>query len=154
MDTLDHRIIALLQQDGRLSHAELGSRVGLSVSAVNERVRKLHAAGAIRGWAALADPAALGLGVLAFVGVTIERPEHNAGFLAAVVAWPEVQECHHVTGAWSYLLKVRTPSLADLDRLLGQRIKALPGVIGSHTLVVLSSSKETPALPVPGVTPE
>jgi Lrp/AsnC family leucine-responsive transcriptional regulator len=152
MDEIDLKIIALLQEDGRLTNAELGARIGLSVSAANERVRKLQASGALRGWAALADPTALGLGVLAFVGVSLERPEHGPGFLAAVAGWADVQECHHVTGDWSFLLKVRTPGLIELDRLLGERVKALPGVVRSHTLVALSTAKETPVLPVPGVT--
>ncbi|WP_370152696.1 Lrp/AsnC family transcriptional regulator [Ferrovibrio sp.] len=149
MDYIDRKIIEYIQASGRASYAEIGAAAGLSVSAVNERLKKLERQGAIRGWTALIDPVAAGCPVLAFVQVMIERPEHEPAFLALVRDEPAILECHHVTGDWSYLLKVRVPDMAALERLLARRIKQLPGIPRSHSVVVLSSAKDSPALPVP-----
>jgi Lrp/AsnC family leucine-responsive transcriptional regulator len=88
--------------------------------------------------------------VLAFVHVLIERPEHEAAFLALVRDEPAILECHHVTGDWSYLLKLRAASLAALEDVIARRIKALPGIPRSQTVVALSTAKETAALPIAG----
>lgn len=149
MDDIDRKIIEYIQASGRASYAEIGAAAGLSVSAVNERLKKLERQGAIRSWTALIDPVAAGCPVLAFVQVMIERPEHEPAFLALVRDEPAILECHHVTGDWSYLLKVRVPDMAALERLLARRIKQLPGIPRSHSVVVLSSAKDSPALPVP-----
>ncbi len=148
MDDLDRKIIAHFQQDGRASYAEVSAAVGLSVSAVNERLKKLQASGVIAGWGARIAPKPVGLDVLAFVHVLLERPEHDSAFRTAMTANPSVQECHHMTGEWSYLLKIRVPDTAALERFLTDELKALPGVVRSHTAIALSSVKETAALPV------
>jgi len=148
MDNIDRKILEYIQADGRASYGDIGAAIGLSVSAVNERLKKLERQGAICGWSALIDPAAAGCPVLAFVEVMVERPEHEAAFLAQVRDEPAILECHHVTGDWSYLLKVRVPDIAALETLLARRIKTLPGVPRSRSVVVLSSAKDSPVLPV------
>jgi len=148
MDEIDRKILACIQAEGRASYAEVGTVAGLSVSAVNDRIRKLAAQGVITGWGARVAPKAVGLDILAFVQVLLERPEHDAGFRAAVAALPWVQECHHVTGEWSYLLKVRVADTGALERFLGESLKTLPGIVRSHTVIALSSPKETPILPM------
>jgi Lrp/AsnC family leucine-responsive transcriptional regulator len=153
MDEFDRKILEHIQVFGRSSYGEIGAVVGLSVSAVNERLKKLEKQGAIAGWTARVDPQAVGSAVLAFIHVMIERPEHEAAFLALVRAEPAIQECHHVTGDWSYLLKVRTPSLAALEDLIARRIKALPGIPRSQTAIALSTAKETAAVPIPPAVP-
>lgn len=147
MDEIDRKLIALAQADGRASYAELGAAVGLSVSAVNERLKKLLAGGTITGWGARVSPQALGLDVLAFISVLLDRPEHDAPFRAAMAALPAVQECHHLTGEWSYLLKLRVAGTAALERFLSEELKALPGVLRTHTVIALSTVKETACLP-------
>lgn len=148
LDDQDSRLLALVQENSRLSYAELGERVGLSASAVHDRLRKLVAQGVIRGFGARLDPAALGLGLCAFIQVLLERPEHDAPFVAAMAKLPEVQECHHVTGDYAYLLKVRTHGTRSLERLIADSIKSLPGVVRTLTLVALSTPKENAALAV------
>lgn len=148
MDDIDRKIIDIMQADGRVTNAALAAATGLSVSAANDRLRRLTERGVITGWSARIDPDAVGLGLLAFLFVLIERTEHNAAFLDAVAAVPEVQEVHHVTGEWSYLLKVRVASTRALETLISERIKAIPGVARSLTVIALSSAKETAALPV------
>ncbi|HEX6956561.1 MAG TPA: Lrp/AsnC family transcriptional regulator [Ferrovibrio sp.] len=149
MDEFDRKIIAHIQEFGRSSYAEIGNAAGLSVSAVNERLKKLERQGVIAGWAARIDPNAVGCRILAFVHVMVERPEHEPAFLELVRQEAAIQECHHVTGDWSYLLKVRVADMAALERLLAQRIKALPGIPRTQTVIALSSAKEAAALPLP-----
>jgi len=150
LDDIDRALLRHLQVDARASLAELGQGVALSVSAVNERVRKLERQGYVRGWRADLDPAAVGAGVLAFVFVAVERPDRNAGFLSAVTGDPAVLECHHVTGGWSYLLKVRVADIPALERFLTGRLKSIAGVARSETMIALSSIKETAILPLGG----
>jgi Lrp/AsnC family leucine-responsive transcriptional regulator len=146
MDERDRELLDVIQQDCRLSYGELGSRIALSISAVNERLKKLYARGVIRGCAATLEPRAVGLDVCAFVQVLIDRPEHNAGFLRAIGGMSSVLECHHVTGDFSYLLKVRVPNTAALETLLTNDLKGLPGVARTQTVIALSSPKETTVL--------
>lgn len=148
MDAIDRQLLAMLQRDSRLSYGDLGARVGLSVSAVNERLKKLAARGALRAFVAVVDPRALGFRLCGFVQVLVDRPEHEAAFLARVAQTPEIQECHHVTGDYSYLLKVRVRDTAHLEALLADTLKSLPGVTRTQTVVVLSTPKETTEVPV------
>ncbi len=148
MDINDRKIIEILQRDGRAGQAELAAAIGLAVSSVHERLKKLQASGVLR-IVGLTDPAALGLPVLAFVSVLLERPEHDPPFRAAMNTYPQVLECHHVAGEWSFLLKVRADSLPGLESALGQ-IKTLAGVVRMHTTITLSTVKESHSLPVAG----
>jgi Lrp/AsnC family leucine-responsive transcriptional regulator len=150
MDNADWQLLQLVQENGKMSYADLGQRVGLSVSAVNERLKKLQAAGLIRGYVALLDPQPLGLGVCAFVQVSVNRPADEASFLRQIATLTEVQECHHITGDFSYLLKVRVCSTADLEALIKNKLKTLHGIVRTHTLIALSTFKETPALHLAG----
>jgi len=143
MDDTDSKIIAHLQQNARDSYAGTAAAVGLSVSAVNERLKKLEAGGIITGWSITTDPEKLGRPTLAFVSVALEGAKHDAGFVAAMAALPDVLECHHVTGAWSYLLKIRVATNSALERVIVERIKRVPGVARTETVIALSSAKDT-----------
>ena len=148
MDKTDIAIIALLQADGRMSLAKIGISVRLSISAVNDRLRGLRARGVLSGTTVIVDPAKVGLGVLAFISVLIDWSAHNEAFSRAVRDMPEVLECHHVTGDWSYLLKVRCWDNGILEDLISNRIKALPGVTRSETVFAVGTDKETTRLPI------
>lgn len=148
LDDTDLAILDALQRDGHLSHAELARMVGLAVSSVHERVRKLVQGGVIAGWAARLSPPALGLDLLAFVYVLMDRPESSTGFLDVVADVPEVQECHHIAGDWNFLLKIRVRNTSALDKLLTERLKVVPGVTRTQTVISLTSYKDTAALPV------
>jgi Lrp/AsnC family leucine-responsive transcriptional regulator len=148
MDEIDLRLLSFLQVDGRLTYSELGSEVGLSISAVNERLRKLNASGAIRSTVAIVEPRSVGLTLTSFIQVLLERPENDEPFIDAVRCTPEIQECHHIAGEYSYLLKVRTRDTAHLEILISKVIKRLPGVVRTQTTIVLSTRKETSALPI------
>ena len=148
LDDIDRTILEALQDKGHLSHAELSRIVGLAVSSVNERIRKLVQRGVIAGWNARLSPSALGLDLLAFVYVLIDRPENSPAFLELVAQLPEVQECHHIAADWNFLLKVRVRNTAAFETLLTHRLKSVPGVIRTQTVITLTSHKDTPALPL------
>jgi Lrp/AsnC family leucine-responsive transcriptional regulator len=143
MDDIDRIIIDKLQGDGALTYAEIGAAAGLSPSAVNDRLKRLRSEGVIRRMTAEIDPAALGLTLLAFVLVAVSEPQGEGRFRDAMKAAPEVLECHHLTGEFSYLLKLRLRDTAHLEHFLMDRLKPLAGGVRTHTLIALSSVKET-----------
>jgi Lrp/AsnC family transcriptional regulator, leucine-responsive regulatory protein len=142
LDGKDRRILHLVQRDGALSQAEIAKKVGLSTAAVNERLRKLEASGTIRRWAAIVSPAAVGAGVTAFVEIFMEHPRFEASFLRRVMSLDEVLECHHVTGEFSLLLKVRVADVESLQDLLLEQLGAHEGVRQTRTVMALSTVKE------------
>lgn len=146
LDAIDRTLVTLLQADGRTPHAELGRAVGLAVSSVNERVRKLVERGVITGTHVHVAPEALGLDLLAFVFVGWSHPGVEPRFLTRMAGEPSVLECHHVTGAWNYLMKVRVRNTRMLEAFLASVVKAVEGIERTETLIVLSSPKETSAL--------
>jgi Lrp/AsnC family transcriptional regulator, leucine-responsive regulatory protein len=148
IDDIDRQLLALLQENGRTSLAELASAVGLAISSVNERIKKLNEREVIEGVYAAVSPAALRLDLLAFIFVGWTDPATEEEFLDRVADEPAILEAHHVTGAWNYLLKVRTHTTRDLETFLATIVKAVPGVQRTETLIVLSSAKETGKLPL------
>ncbi len=142
LDARDRRILNLVQRDATMAQAEIARRVGMSTAAVNERLRKLRQAGVIRRFAALVDPIAVGATITAFVEVFLEHPRFEPAFLARVLELDEVLECHHVTGEFSLLLKVRVPDMAALQHLLLGSLSARKGVRQTRTVMVLSTAKE------------
>ncbi|MBD2104717.1 Lrp/AsnC family transcriptional regulator [Leptolyngbya sp. FACHB-261] len=149
LETIDLKAIRQLMTQGRTTWAELAGVLGLSAPAAADRVRRLEERGVIRGYAALIQPEAVGYDLTAFVAVTLERPEHRAAFLQLIQNLPEVQECHHIAGDDDYLLKVRCLNTRDLERLVSDQLKGLSGIVRTRTTIVLSTLKETPALPLP-----
>src|SRR5262245_14797846 len=113
-DDTDRRILGLLQDDCRTPLARLGEQVGLSAPAVLERIKKLEAAGVITGYHAVLDGRRIGLDVTAFIGVITSEPDSIAQFEREVVAIEDVLECHHVTGEYTFLLKVKTENTSTL----------------------------------------
>lgn len=146
MDEIDRKIVELLAEDARRSLADIGGVVALSPSSVNERIRRLVTAGAIRRFTVDAEPEAFGFGILAFVFVGLNYDAGEEAFKAFVAACPNVLDCHHVTGEWSYLLKVRATSLSDVERFL-QSLKDRRFLSRSETMIALSSVCERPFIP-------
>ena len=142
LDATDRQILALVQRDASLAQAEIARRVGLSTAAVHERVKKLEASGAIRRWTALVDPAAVRAQVCAFVEVFFEHPRFEKSFLERVKKLDAVQECHHITGEFSLLLKVRVADMPSLQTLLLEQLSGHEGVRQTRTVMVLSTVKE------------
>lgn len=146
----DRRLLEILQGDGRLTNLELAGRVNLSPSACLRRVRALEEAGVIRGYAALLDPGKVGLGLVAFVNVKLEKRGRmpTDAFAAAVQEWPEVAGCHSLTGDMDYLLRVHVEDLEHFSRFVMDSLLKHPGVLDVKSSFVLEAVKETTALPL------
>ena len=138
MDALDRRLIDALRMDGRASYAELARAVGLSSSAVHERVGKLEASGIILGYRAVVAPSAIGLGVTALVGIEPGETSTDAAVVKALETMPEVESCYGVAGNEAFVVKVRVPTVDDLNQLLG-RLRGVDGVARTRTTVVLAT---------------
>ena len=142
LDATDLRILSLLQDNAKMPQAEMAREVGLTAPSVNERIKKLERSGYIRGYVTLLDERKLGQDVTAFVEVFIEHPKHEAGFIEAASTLDEVLECHHITGEFSLLLKVRVADMGAFRRLLIEKLNTIEGVRQTRTLIVLATSKE------------
>lgn len=144
LDKIDRSILAALSGDGRLSMADLASRVGLSKTPVQARVRRLENDGYIRGYSAIIDRERMGEGHIAFVQVKLSDTRSAAldAFNKAVLAISEIEQCHMIAASFDYLLKVRTKDIASYRRILGERISALPHVAQTSTYVAMETVKD------------
>ena len=141
MDQLDRKIIAALRINGRATYADLGRAVGLSASSVHERVGKLEAAGVITGYHAVVDPSSVGLGVTALIGIHPTDVADDDDVADALGLLPEVESCYRVAGDESFVVKVRVPTVDDLEHALG-RLRRIDGVARTRTTLVLSTRFE------------
>lgn len=141
MDAVDRRLIDRLRADGRASYAELARTVGLSSSAVHERVAKLEAAGVIVGYRAVVSPSEIGLGVTALVGIEPGEYGNDADIADALDRMPEVESCYAVAGDEAFIVKVRVASVDALHLCLG-RLRGIEGVARTRTTVVLDTRFE------------
>ena len=142
-DKLDVRILEVLQRDGRASMAQLAELVGLSASAVTRRIDRLESLRVIKGYQALLDPASVGLGITAFVTVTLTRQAEDIikSFETAIVALPQVVEVHLMAGSTDYLLRVVAENLAAYERFLKQQLTRVRGIAHVQSAFSLSSLK-------------
>jgi Lrp/AsnC family leucine-responsive transcriptional regulator len=150
LDRTDLRILALLQRNGRATNAEIAEAVNLSASACLRRVQRLEAEGVIAGYAALVDPAAVGLGLQAFVRVQLEK--HGSAevqhFAQRVQSWNEVVACHALTGEMDYLLHIVVSDLEHFSRFLLDNLLNETGVADVNSSFVLRTVKQTRELPL------
>lgn len=142
MDQIDRKIAEILQADSRTSAASLAAAVGVSVSTASERVRKLASNGTITAWHAVLDARVAGAGLCSFVLIDMA---HNGEEVAkyALQARPEVQELHHISGAHSYMAKIRVADTAAMQRFLQDVVKPLKAVLRTESMIVLETAKET-----------
>ncbi len=150
LDRTDVRILAALQQDGRISNLKLAEAVALSPTAVLARVQRLTREGYIRGYHAGLNPDKLGRGLVVFVEVLLDRTTPNVfdAFKAAVQVHDEVMECHMVAGGFDYLLKTRMADMAAYRAFAGRVLWQLPGVRETRTYAVMEEVKSSAALPL------
>lgn len=146
LDGFDTAILRVLATEGRISATELARRIGLSKSPTQARMKRLEEAGVITGYAALLNPIRMGLAHVAFVEVRLSDTREAAlqAFNRAVLAIPEVEQCHMIASRFDYLLKVRTADIQDYRRVLGEKLSALPHVASTSTYVAMESVKEGP----------
>jgi Lrp/AsnC family leucine-responsive transcriptional regulator len=148
IDDLDQNILTALMAEGRVKWSALAEQFGVSAPAIADRVRRLEKAGVLVGYTAQLNAELLGFGLTAFVVVTLEHPRHRQSFVDYVQTNNRVQSCHHVVGEGDYLLKVCCRSTAELEQLLSEELKALPGVQQTRTTISLRSIKDTSVIPI------
>lgn len=150
LDRIDHKILRQLQDNGRLTNADLARSVNLSPTPCLERVRRLEADGYILDYVALLNPQKLGAGVISFIQVSLDRtnPDVFERFKKQVGLCPEVMECHMVAGGFDYLLKVRTSTMIEYRNFLGETLARLSDIKQTHTYVVMEEVKATHAITV------
>lgn len=139
LDRTDRKILKLLQQDGRLTNADLAKKVNVSPATCHRRTQRLLDEGFVRTIRAVVDPYRVNRGTLAIVGVVLDRstPESFAAFEAATIKLPFILDCHLVAGDFDYFLKIRVRDVADYSKMLGERLIALPGVRQTRTFFVM-----------------
>lgn len=144
LDSYDHKILSVMSSEGRISVTELASRIGLSKSPTQTRLRKLEESGIIKGYRALLDPIQLGRDHVAFVEVrlTDTREAALSAFNAAVRAIPEIEQAHLIAGNFDYLLKVRVQDMRSYRRVLAEKLSTLPHISNTSTYVAMQAVKE------------
>ncbi len=151
LDRIDRNILRTLQENGRVSYVDLADRVGLSTTPCMERVKRLEREGIIQGYSARLDPQYLQAGLLVYVEISLYTKSADIfdEFRQAVIALPNVLECHLVSGNFDYLVKARISEMASYRELLGDILLKLPGVRESKSYIVMEEVKETLNLPIP-----
>lgn len=151
LDKYDRLILETLQQDGRISNQELADSINLSPSPCLRRVRALEESGLIDGYVALLNARKLGLTLVSFIQISMDKhtPDRFDAFEKTVEAYPEVLECHLITGqSADYLLKVIVKDMDAYQQFLLQKLTRIDGVSGVHSSFVLKSPVDKTALPV------
>jgi Lrp/AsnC family leucine-responsive transcriptional regulator len=150
LDDFDRKILAALQRDGRMSNVALSEVVALSPSQCARRLQRLEQIGAIRGYGAFLDPAALGFGIMALVTVTLEKHARAniKEFRDLVLRRPEIVECLAITGDGDFQLRILARDLPSFSRFLMEAIIPMPGVATTRSHIVLEQIKDTHELPI------
>jgi len=149
-DKIDLQILKMLQENGRITNLQLSSNIGLSPAPTLERVRKLENSGYIKSYHALVDEELLGLGIKSFIQIQLDFHTHNAipEFVAVIKQIKEVTECHHVTGQCDFILKVYVKDIKAYETLIMEKISKIPYVKTFHTMMIMSTSKKEPIVPL------
>jgi Lrp/AsnC family transcriptional regulator, leucine-responsive regulatory protein len=150
LDTLDRKILAHLQADGRVSVVNLAAMVGLSPTPCLRRVRNLERSGVISRYVAVLDQRAVGLPVSVFVSIRLEKQKQESldHFAKAISRWPEVLECYLMTGSRDYWLRVVVPDLEAYEQFMKQKLTRLEGIASIESSFALEQVKYTNILPV------
>lgn len=154
LDAIDIRILQLLQHDARLTNKEIADKLGKSVTAIHERIRKLEDQNVIEGYVAILNREMIGKNLIAFT--TVQLKEHSQhvleGFARESIKFPEVMECHHLTGQFDFLLKVAIRDMHEYNTFLMKKLATLPNIGSVQTYFVLSEGKAETAYALPSPT--
>ncbi len=154
LDSIDRKILEIIQEDARISNTDLAGTVGLSPSPCWRRVRALEDSGVVRRYATLLDPDAIGLPVNVFAMVTLEKQVESAleHFQAQITARPEVMECYLMTGDFDYLLRIVVPDLSAYERFLMDHLTRIEGIASIKSSFALKQVRYKTALPLNHIT--
>ena len=150
LNDTDTAILKILQADGNISIAELARQITLSQPATHARIKRLEEDGLIRSYVALVDREKAGFDILVFIHITLQlnKKEELQKYTEAILAMPEVLECHHITGEYDYLLKVAVRNRHELEQFVNGKLTGVPGIARIHTSLVFTEVKATTALPL------
>jgi Lrp/AsnC family leucine-responsive transcriptional regulator len=150
LDVIDRKILAVLQENGRISLADLAVRVALSPSPCLRRIRRLESAGVIARYVAVIDQAKVGLPISVFVSIKLEsqRVEALERFKKAIAKWPEVLECYLMTGPRDYLLRIVVADLEAYEQFLKQKLTRIDGLASIESSFALEQTKYSHTLPI------
>lgn len=157
LDKTDRKILAVLQTNGRLTNQEVAEKVSLSPSPCLRRIKRLEESGVIRQYVALLDPDKIGLGLLAYVNVRLEKHSDaptggsrspRGDFAASVGNWPEVVACYAMTGEMDYLLRVHVEDMEHFSHFMMETLLKHPAVLDVKSSFALQRIKDTTALPL------
>jgi DNA-binding Lrp family transcriptional regulator len=151
LDGTDRKILELLQRNSNITNALLAKEIGLSPAPTLERVNKLENAGVIRSYHAVIDPSAVGLGVSTFVMVSLKghNKENIDKFTRAIDKIDEVIECHHITGAGDFVLRIVSADISAYQQLMLEKVSNIDVVDSLQSMVILSTFKNSKVLPIP-----
>jgi len=151
LDSIDRKILELLQANSNITNAQLAQEIGLSPAPTLERVKKLEIQGVIKSYHAVVDMASVGLGVCTFVTVSLKghNKDNIEKFIKAISKIPEVVECHHVTGQADFILKVVASDIPAYQNLMLEKVTNIEVVDNMQSTVILSTFKDSRVLPIP-----
>lgn len=151
IDATDRKILEILQANSNITNAQLAKEIGLSPAPTLERVNKLEISGVIKSYHAVIDPASVGLGVSTFVMASLKghNKENIEKFITAIKRIPEIVECHHLTGAADFILKIVCVDIAAYQQLMLERVSNIDVVDSLQSMVILSTFKDSKAMPIP-----
>ncbi|MGC1242437.1 MAG: Lrp/AsnC family transcriptional regulator [Chryseosolibacter sp.] len=152
IDATDRKILEILQANSNITNAQLAKEIGLSPAPTLERVNKLEISGVIKSYHAVIDPASVGLGVSTFVMASLKghNKDNIEKFITAIKKIPEIVECHHLTGAADFILKIVCVDIASYQQLMLERVSNIDVVDSLQSMVILSTFKDSKAMPIPG----
>lgn len=153
IDATDRKILEILQHNSNITNAQLAKEIGLSPAPTLERVNKLEASGIIKSYHAVIDPASVNLGVSTFVMVSLKghNKENIDKFVNAINQINEVIECHHITGAGDFILKIVSGDITTYQQLMLEEVSNIDVVDSLQTMVILSTFKDSKSLPIPNI---
>ena len=151
LEATDRQILDILQAHSNITNAQLAKEIGLSPAPTLERVNKLETSGVIKSYHAVIDPASVGLGVSTFVMASLKghNKDNIEKFIAAIKRINEIVECHHVTGAGDFILKIVCVELAAYQQLMLERVSNIDVVDSLQSMVILSTFKDSKSMPIP-----
>jgi Lrp/AsnC family transcriptional regulator, leucine-responsive regulatory protein len=151
LDITDRKVLEILQENAKITNAQLSKEIGLSPAPTLERVKKLETLGIIQSYHAQLDREKIGLGVTTFVQITLtgHKKAVTDSFVEQINAIPEVIECHHITGSCDFLLKIISRDISTYQKLMLEKINEIEEVASTQTMVILSTFKESKVLPIP-----
>jgi Lrp/AsnC family leucine-responsive transcriptional regulator len=144
LDSIDMRILSILQEDGKISNLDLSTKVGLSPAPTLERVKKMERAGIIKGYHAVLDQQKLGLGTETFMQISLAYNRQNAidNFMEQISKIDEVTECYQITGASDFILRILVRDVSAYEQLVREKLSRIPEITNMQTMVILSTLKK------------